>query len=105
MRRFIAITALLAACSSTVTTTEPLLDAAATAPPTNAPTTANAPTTPPDTSPAPPLVPAGCATWDAAALTELSPIDNELALLEDTSTPDKLVCNFVGVSDLSLIHI
>lgn len=95
MRRFIALTALLAACSSTVTTTEPLIDAATAAPP----TTASATTTPPGTSPAPPLVPSGCDTWDAATLTDLSPITNPLALIENTSTADKLVCNFIGVSD------
>ena len=93
MRRFIVLMALFAACASTVTTTEPLIDAATTVPPTTAPATTAAP----DTSQATPLIAAGCASFDSLTLTDLSPIDNELALLEDSSTTDSLVCNFVGV--------
>ncbi len=94
MRRFIAIVAIFTACSSTVSTTEPLIDSVTTAPP----TTAAATTQPPPTVVAP-LVDEGCASFDSLALTDLSPIDNELALIEDGSTADGLVCNFVGVEE------
>jgi len=94
-RLAIALVALLAACSSgSVSTTEALTATTST----QATTADSTTTTTSDTSPVPPLIAAGCALFDSAALTELSPIDSPLALLENTSNADRLVCNFVGVS-------
>ncbi|NND03391.1 MAG: hypothetical protein HKN91_11445 [Acidimicrobiia bacterium] len=95
-RTAVALLGLLTACGSAVTTTEQLLDASTTA---ATSTTATAASTAPETSQAAPLISAGCNSFDSLALTDLSPIDNELALLEDSSTADSLVCNFVGVQD------
>lgn len=101
MRCAVAILSLvIAACSgSGTTTTEPLI--ATTQPPVtgiDTSTTTSSTTSAPDTT-ASPLIATGCETFDAATLTDLSPVTNPLALLENTSTSTRLVCNFVGVSD------
>lgn len=97
--RLLAVTGMLAmggvACSGTpAATTEPLL---ATTPPPNS-STAPGSTGVPATA-AVPLVPAGCAAFDGTELGELSPLQQPLDLIQESSGAGSLVCNFIGVAD------
>ena len=98
VRYGLAFVLLVAGCSGGGVTTTEALRATTEAPTTSSVASTTSTSQPPETTAAP-LVTAGCGAFDAAELTALSPIDNELALLENSSNAEELVCNFVGVAD------